>query len=564
MEIKLLAKQIYLAIVLGFAFSMTAFAQTDAEKFAEGRVALDKFKDCPAALKALETVSEEGRKNPLWAFYMAKVHECLSNNEEAIEYYKKYDALIPGQVEILEKIVEIRYQSNPSYARKLFGDLVNSVGNRSSRLASDRLNTEPKITEFGGCIISLKEEGDITDNNGVSRSSSTWTIRLSDIDPTSIKVQSDMSTGYFVSITTRAEEKTIKETRYFSYLGRSPEKSDTSWAFFSFYVGDQEKANRAAKALSQVVKACLKEAPTESTPSRTPPAPSGSAAERYSLGLKLVEAGKYEEAIVQLNEAIRLDRNNAQAYVNRGYAYWRLSKYELAIEDLNEAIRLDTPSKANGYSARGRVYVDLGNYEQAIKDYNEAVRLNPRSEEAYFFRGLAYRNVGRYERSIEDYNDAIRFNSRSARAYSERSLTYLILARGVSASADARAYLDLEGWKNSQSQYMVLLAFFGYHRDRNDAEAARLLAEAATKCDTSAWPYAIIRYLRHEVTDAELLKMATDNDKMTEVRAYLGLDLTIAGHRQEALTHLTWVKANGNKNFIEYPLAVAEIERLAR
>lgn len=42
----------------------------------------------------------------------------------------------------------------------------------------------------------------------------------------------------------------------------------------------------------------------------------------------------------------------------------------------------------------------------------------------------------------------------------------------------------------------------------------------------------------------------------------IGLALSLAGERQEALKHLQWVKDNGNKSFVEYPAALTELKRL--
>jgi hypothetical protein len=109
MAINPFVNQIYCVPVFILALCITAFAQTDAERFAEGRTALDKFKDCPAALKALEEVSADGRKNPLWMFYMAKTTECLNRFSDALRFYEDYDRMIPGQTAVLDKIGELRY-----------------------------------------------------------------------------------------------------------------------------------------------------------------------------------------------------------------------------------------------------------------------------------------------------------------------------------------------------------------------------------------------------------------------------------------------------------------------
>ncbi len=95
-----------------------AFAQTDAEKFAEGRVALDKHHDCPAAKAALESISEKVRSEPLWLFYAAKTYECLNQADKALPLYEKYNELMPGQTVIIDKIGELRYQVNLRNRRK--------------------------------------------------------------------------------------------------------------------------------------------------------------------------------------------------------------------------------------------------------------------------------------------------------------------------------------------------------------------------------------------------------------------------------------------------------------
>jgi hypothetical protein len=137
MTIKFWAKQIYWITFVILTLSITAFAQTDAERFAEGRVAFDKFKDCPGALQALEAVSAEGRKNPLWVFYMAKATECLNKFDDALRFYEEYDRMIPGQAAVLDKIGELRYQLGLR-RRKEEADLARKQKEEDDKLALER------------------------------------------------------------------------------------------------------------------------------------------------------------------------------------------------------------------------------------------------------------------------------------------------------------------------------------------------------------------------------------------------------------------------------------------
>ena len=57
--------------------------------------------------------------------------------------------------------------------------------------------------------------------------------------------------------------------------------------------------------------------------------------------VELRETGSPEEAIARYDEAIRLDPQDAAAYINRGNANDYLGQHQRAIDDYDEAIRLD-------------------------------------------------------------------------------------------------------------------------------------------------------------------------------------------------------------------------------
>jgi len=93
-------------------------------------------------------------------------------------------------------------------------------------------------------------------------------------------------------------------------------------------------------------------------------------------GNAFYEKQEYDPAIESYSEAIRLDPNNASAYLYRGGMYFWKKQYELAIKDCTESIRLD-PNNAQVYYYRGEIYYRKKDYDLAIKDYNEAIRLRP-------------------------------------------------------------------------------------------------------------------------------------------------------------------------------------------
>ena len=95
----------------------------------------------------------------------------------------------------------------------------------------------------------------------------------------------------------------------------------------------------------------------------------------HEQGVDLAGSGKYQQAIVNFNQAIRLDPNNAKYYYNRGIAHGNLDQNQQALEDFDTAIRLN-PNYAEAYSNRGFVYmVKLGNKKKACYDWKLACEL---------------------------------------------------------------------------------------------------------------------------------------------------------------------------------------------
>src|SRR5579871_984029 len=68
-------------------------------------------------------------------------------------------------------------------------------------------------------------------------------------------------------------------------------------------------------------------------------------------------------------------RNNAKYYRERGIASYRRGDFLQATSDLGEAIRLDRED-AQAFNIRGNVADEMGAFERALADYDEAIRLD--------------------------------------------------------------------------------------------------------------------------------------------------------------------------------------------
>jgi tetratricopeptide (TPR) repeat protein len=136
------------------------------------------------------------------------------------------------------------------------------------------------------------------------------------------------------------------------------------------------------------------------------------------------DLGDFEGAIADYDEAMRINPQLAEAFLNRGLAKRQgLGDFESAITDYDEAIRIN-PQLVEAFLNRGLVKDDLGDFEGAIADYDEAIRINPQNAMAFNNRGLLKRQGFQdFEGAIGDYDEAIRINPQYVEAFFNRGYT---------------------------------------------------------------------------------------------------------------------------------------------
>ena len=113
----------------------------------------------------------------------------------------------------------------------------------------------------------------------------------------------------------------------------------------------------------------------------------------------------YDKAVAHYTEAIDLNPELAEVYINRGNAYAKKGEFDDAIQDYNIAINLN-PVYANAYNNRGAAYTNKGEFDKAIQDYNIAIDLNPEYTKAYGNRGEVWLCLSEWEKAKADLSTA--------------------------------------------------------------------------------------------------------------------------------------------------------------
>jgi tetratricopeptide (TPR) repeat protein len=266
-----------------------------------------------------------------------------------------------------------------------------------------------------------------------------------------------------------------------------------------------------------------------------------------------------DNAIADYSKAIELNPQFTDAYLNRGLLRRNKRELDSAILDFTKVIELN-PTSVQGYANRCHTRTDARDYAGAIPDCNKALALDPADAELYFTRGNARNGLSQWGAGIADLTKSIKLHL-GANAYNHRAWPYLILNRNDLAYRDALAYLRLKGPTGENVSYVVLIAYFA-KRQAGEVVAARVLDEWAARIKSDRWPYAVIRYLRREISEQELLGAVTEKEEMVEARAYLGMNLLLSGQREAALAHLHWARENGTQGNYEHAWVTNALRRL--
>jgi tetratricopeptide (TPR) repeat protein len=170
--------------------------------------------------------------------------------------------------------------------------------------------------------------------------------------------------------------------------------------------------------------------------------------------------GKFDEAILDLNEAIRLDTSKtayylyratclltvgkyrdalndydllikseptARYYNARGITLMALNKWQEAADDFTRAIAIDK-SLVSSYLNRASANQQLKKPEDALADLTQAMSLDPVNDGAYIARGNLNLHVGLVANAILDYSEAIKINPKEAGYYQNRGSARMLAA----------------------------------------------------------------------------------------------------------------------------------------
>jgi len=226
------------------------------------------------------------------------------------------------------------------------------------------------------------------------------------------------------------------------------------------------------------------------------------------------------------------------------------------------------PSNLQTRIALDRVRRQLGQkgdeaaqYDQLTALAAQAAAAKPLDASTQFYLSMAALVAGKETESDAALAEALRLNP-DADLHRQRAYAAFALGYDAVAARAAGAYLQAQVRDAETACYVTFLGALAHRRLKQGDEAARLLARASTFMPGGTWTAKVLDYMQGKLAATAFLGSATNDGERTEAHTYIGFDDVLAGRRMEAITHFRWVKEKGSRNFVEYPIAVAELGRL--
>jgi tetratricopeptide (TPR) repeat protein len=126
-----------------------------------------------------------------------------------------------------------------------------------------------------------------------------------------------------------------------------------------------------------------------------------------TLALALQKTGRLRDAISHFKQAVQFEPGNVEVLNNLGVALAEMGDEKEAVEYYVRALRLSPDSALLRYNY-GNALFRTDRIDQAIGQYEQAVRINPDFVQAHYNWGIALERVGRWPEAAEQYQQALR------------------------------------------------------------------------------------------------------------------------------------------------------------
>jgi tetratricopeptide (TPR) repeat protein len=255
---------------------------------------------------------------------------------------------------------------------------------------------------------------------------------------------------------------------------------------------------------------------------------------RFYSGYARSRLNRYEEALVDYQEAVRIAPDYVDALNNLGSVFGKLGRVQEAVDAYSRAINLK-PDYGLAHNNLGAAYYDLGRYEEAIVAYKRSLELLPQASTTHYNLGVAYSKLGRYRDAVESFKKAVELDPNYAEAHNGLGTAFHKMGRiQESVESFKRAVQIKPDFAEALNNLGVAKSHLGHDQEAIETlkQAIRVKPDFAAACNNLGMVYS---KTRRDSEGLQYYKEAVDlSPGFAEARYNLGASYLVLGDSQSA------------------------------
>ena len=196
------------------------------------------------------------------------------------------------------------------------------------------------------------------------------------------------------------------------------------------------------------------------------------------------------------------------ALTRRASAYYRSGDLDRAIADLDSALAL-RPDSIDLYRQRSSYRLEKGEESGGMADLAYALTLQPDFVPGYVDRAWIRLSAGDKTGALGDFTKAIEIQPNLPRLHLGRGIVAYLAGDDAQAVADFSAVIQAA----PRAPYAVL--WLALAQKRHPVDDGGTLASGLAALDLEQWPGPLVRFVRGEISAADLATAASDPDPKT-------------------------------------------------
>ncbi|WP_444944986.1 tetratricopeptide repeat protein [Microbulbifer sp. ZKSA006] len=170
------------------------------------------------------------------------------------------------------------------------------------------------------------------------------------------------------------------------------------------------------------------------------------------LGEIYINQDQHEKALTLLKKATKYNPDSAKAFELLANAQRCLQLIDEAIENINRAIKLDS-NEWHSYSIRSLLLMSTKDYSAAAKDLKVVLRSKPNFALAWHRLGICQNKQGIYDEAMDSYEQALSYDTKLKSAALEWIETACKIKNIESAELAIKAFLNADGSPEEIAEY---------------------------------------------------------------------------------------------------------------